>query len=1228
MTARLPISLAALLLAARLSAQAATPATSAAAAEEERSATKAQPSTVVNRATVVMAAVKPVATPPLRDIAPIVDTSEVKYLVDNRETEVRFGLPAKPLADGALQSSARINAPAPAPPATPVNFDGTPVNNGAPPDSDGRVGPNHYVQFVNTRFQIWDKSGHSLYGPFLGKTLWQFLGGVCAVHNDGDPVAAYDAMADRWILTQFTTAVPAGPDQGSHQCFAVSKTGDPLGAYYLYDFRTSTDPALFEDYPHLGVWPDSYYMVTHEFNGNSFSQENLYALERAAILAGMPARLQVNRSFDAVNFGIGALPADLDGLTPPPPGAPNYVVRYSSQLNDGRTGNPPNVLDIWQAAATWGATPTLTVTGPTLVPLATFNDVFSCLGVNRACIPEPLNPATPQDYLDVVGDRMMFRNAYRNFGDHESLVLNHTVNVAASGADQAAVRWYEVRSPGGNPVIFQQSTYSPTDVPPASRWMGSIAMDASGDIALGYTKSSSQIFPSPMITGRLAADPASTMGAESVVFAGAGSQVGTGNRWGDYSAMSVDPRDGCTFWYTSEYLPASGSFNWHMRIAAYRFPSCVTPPQGTLQGTLTNCTSHAPLSDALVTLDNGFSGATDAAGHYSIVTSPGSYQATPSSPLRSCTAGTPQPVTIVDGATATKDFCLDGVPKYAFAAAAVDDSSGNHNGFLNRGECDNLSVTVTNVGCHDATGVNGTLATSSANLSLGSNASPFPDLAIGQSRTESSPYKVNVGTSYVCGTPALFTLALGDNDGGSGSLAFSLPTCGPSNSPIVFANQVLDASSGAQVSRLGRDGSPSDCSAAKKCPGPLQTATGNRFYNTHQLHSPPGTAPVCVNVKVDASCGAGNEIFSAAYSGLASGYDKTMLCGGYLGDIGVTGLGATVPSATYSVVVPPDQDFFVVVDTINSPTETCSGSGHGYAVTVSGYYDTSTVAAQLTLTCPAPPPVCVQPGTQSTPVTYPAPVVSGNCGASATPACNPSSGSSFNLGTTAVQCSVSVGQATANCAFNQVVATLPDATITAPIFIVPNSTGNVASVPNAGDLATYSWSVANGTITGGAGTRQITFTAGSSGAVTLQVQIQSAAGCANTGSLIIPTGFSLYTVAPCRLLDTRTGSPLSAGTAHKLAIGGQGSNCAIPATARAVSVNVTVLDPTSQGYLTFYAKDPPPIQSTLDFGAGQTRANNAVLTLNPADASILVKPLLASGSGTVDLIIDVNGYFQ
>ncbi|HVT19116.1 MAG TPA: HYR domain-containing protein [Thermoanaerobaculia bacterium] len=1201
-------------------------------------------------ASIAMPAVAAVVSPPLRDVKPIVESSEVKFLVENHEVEIRFPLPARPPADGALQAVAgrtalrpvtagETNAPNPSPGGTPVNFDGTPVNNGAPPDSDGRVGPNHYIQFVNTRFQIWDKAGHSLYGPFLGKTLWQFLGGVCAVHNDGDPVAAYDILADRWILTQFTTAVPAGPDQGSHQCFAISKTGDPLGAYYLYDFRTSTDPALFEDYPHLAVWPDGYYMTTHEFKSNSFAQENLYVLERAAILAGMPARLVVNKAFDSVNFGIGALPSDLDGLTPPPAGSPNYVVRYSSPLNDNST----NALDIWKASATWptdNTLPTLTVTGPTVVPVSTFNDVFSCFAVNRACIAEPLNPATPQDYLDVVGDRIMFRNAYRNFGDHESLVLNHTVNVAAAGSDQAAVRWYELRNPGGaSPSLFQQGTYSPTDVPPASRWMGSIAMDGSGNIALGYTKSSPQIFPTPMITGRLAGDPLGTMGSEIVMFAGAGSQIGTGNRWGDYSAMSVDPRDGCTFWYTSQYLPATGSFNWHMRIAAFRFPgnACSPPPQGTLQGTVTNCTSGVPLSDAVVTLDNGFSGATDAAGHYSIVSPPGTYNATPASQLRSCTAGTPTAVTISDGAATTQNFCLDGLPKYVLLAASVDDSSGNNNGILNRGECDNLNVTIENVGCHDATGVSATLGSVTSNLTLATTSSTFPDLAIGQSKTESTPYAVSVGSSYVCGTPAVFSLAVTDaqhQPAGTvaSTLGFSLPTCGPANSPIVFANQTLTAGSSAQVSRLGRDGAPSDCSAAKTCPGPLASATGNRFYNAHQLHTPPGTAPVCVSIKVDAHCGSGNEIFSAAYSGLAASYDNTKLCGNYLGDVGVTGLGDTAPSATYNVVVPPDQDFFVVVDTINSPTETCSGSGNGYTVTVSGYYDTSTFPPQLTLACPSPAPVCAPPGAQSTVVTYPSPTVSGNCGASATPSCLPPSGSSFNVGSTQVNCSVTAGQ-TAHCSFTQVVAPTPDSTIAAPAFVQPGSTGNVASVPEGPASTTYTWSIANGTITGGAGTRQITFTAGTFGSVALQVEIQSGAGCGSKGStssVILAPGQNFYTLTPCRVVDTRNpngaygGPALAGGAQRSFAIGGQ---CGVPADAKAVAGNVTAVNATAAGDLRVFAAGiAAPGTSNLNFAAGQVRANNLIVSVagNPA-GSLAV---LLDSSGTSDFILDVNGYFK
>jgi hypothetical protein len=1203
------------------------------------SASRATP---VGRSAVLGPPVAPAATPPLRDIPPINTTSEIPYLVPNPQTGVRFPLPAHPAVDAAVQGAPGPSAPNPTPSGTPVNFEGTPVNNGAPPDSDGRVGPNHYVQFVNTRFQIWDKTGKPLYGPFLGKTLWQYLGGVCAVHNDGDPVVAYDNLADRFILTQFTTAIPAGPDQGSHQCFAISKTGDPLGPYYLYDFRTSTDPALFEDYPHLGVWPDSYYMTTREFSGTSFQHDNIYAFERAAILAGMPARVLVNTSFDAA-IGDGALPADLDGLTPPPAGSPNYVIRYGSPFNDGTTAD---TLDVWQAAATWGASPSLTVTGPTLVPVATFNDIFSCVSANRACIAEPvqpMSPATPQDYLDVVGDRIMFRNAYRNFGDHESLMLNHTVNVGASGADQAGIRWYELRNPGAaSPLLFQQSTYAPTDVndPTANRWMGSIAMDSAGNIALGYTKSGPKTFPTPMVTGRLAGDPASTMGSELVMFAGAGSQIGTGNRWGDYSAMTVDPRDGCTFWYTNEYLPASGSFNWHMRIAAFRFPSgqCSAPPQGTLSGTVTNCTSHVPLSDALVTLDNGFSGATDANGHYSIVTPPGSYMATATSPLRGCSPGPPTAVTIANGATTAKDFCIDGVARFSFVAAAVDDSSGNGNGILNRGECDNLEVTIQNVGCHDASGVSAKLSTQASNLTISSDTSAFPDLAIGQSRVESMPFQVSVGANYVCGTPAVFSLAVTDaNQDPTATVGFTLPTCGPSATPTIFANQTLDNTSSVQVSRLGRDGSPSDCSATKACPGPLQTATGSRFYNAYQLHTPPATAPVCVDVKIDAHCGAGNEIFSAAYSGLASGYDKTQLCGGYLGDAGVTGLGDTVPSASYSVVVPPNQDFFVVVDTINSPTETCSGAGNGYQVTVSGFYDTSTIASHLALTCPSPVPVCAAPGASSANVTYPPPTVAGNCGASATPSCAPPSGSAFAVGSTPVGCSVTVSQTTATCSFTQVVDPAPDVTISAPPSVKASSAGNVVSVPEAGAGATYNWSITNGTITGGAGTRQITFTAGVAAPVVLQVQVQSSAGCANTGNATIPFDASTgpvgyYSLPPCRIADTRNangtfgGPALAGGGAQRVfPIAGQ---CGVPADAKAAALNLTVVGPTAGGDLRVFPTGIGTLDvRTIQFKTGDVRANNAVLSLsgNPA-GSLTVQTDIAGG--TTNLVIDVSGYFK
>lgn len=332
---------------------------------------------------------------------------------------------------------------------------------------------------MNTQLAVYDKAGTRLYGPVKGNTLFQSLGGTCASHNDGDPLVQYDILADRWVLTQF--AVYATDGSFSHQCVAVSMTGDPLGSYYLYDFRTSTaaDPGLFVDYPHMGVWPDGYYVTTHQFGDTSSTEQGLYVFDRVSMLAGMPATFQFHGFGESVPGALiywGALPADLDSLTPPPAGSPAYILQHAGPDIDGALNYG---VHVWKVKTTWGANPSLAVTGPVDAAGAPFNGELCtaflpitiatsvALGAgSRPCVPTPMPAATDANgapytlvdyWLDGVSDRLMYRVAYRNYGDHESLVLNHTVNASAH---QAAVRWYELRNPGTMPTIVQQSTYA------------------------------------------------------------------------------------------------------------------------------------------------------------------------------------------------------------------------------------------------------------------------------------------------------------------------------------------------------------------------------------------------------------------------------------------------------------------------------------------------------------------------------------------------------------------------------------------------------------------------------------------------------------------------------------------------------------------------------------------------------------------------------------------------
>ncbi len=519
-------------------------------------------------------------TIPLRDMKPIIPEAE-----GHRDKPIRLLVPAAPTGapDTALQTAA-VSAPTVG---NVTSFDGigqgalgfTP--NAAPPDTNGAVGATQFVQWVNESFAVFSKAGALLAGPTAGNTLFSALGAThpCAVHNDGDPIAQYDKAANRWVLTQFS--VTSGATQGFWQCVAVSQTSDATGAYNVYAFNYGT--VQFNDYPKLGVWNNSYLVTYNIFNnGNTFAGSKLCAMDRASMIAGAAA---TQICFQLSNAFGGVLPSDIDGTTAPPAGSPAYFLNFGT-----------NSLNVWQLSNLNFTNGTATLSGPTNVPVAAF--AAACGG--GTCIPQ----LGTNQQLDSLADRLMYRLAYRNFGDHEALVVNHSVTAGTS----TGVRWYEIRSPGTTPTVFQQGTFAPDS---SFRWMGSAAMDHSGNIAVGYSVSSTALNPAIRFTGRAPADPLGTLGTELNIQTGTGSQLTGLSRWGDYSSISVDPTDDCTFWYTTEYLKANGTFNWSTRIANFKFAGCSIAPDFALAATPASQTVTAgnPASyTATVTPNGGYTG--------------------------------------------------------------------------------------------------------------------------------------------------------------------------------------------------------------------------------------------------------------------------------------------------------------------------------------------------------------------------------------------------------------------------------------------------------------------------------------------------------------------------------------------------------------------------------------------------------------------------------------------
>ncbi|MGH9365093.1 MAG: hypothetical protein ACRD1B_07500, partial [Thermoanaerobaculia bacterium] len=428
-------------------------------------------------------------------------------------------------------------------PSSLLSFDGVGNVNGVQPaDTTMDVSDSQILQWVNLSYEVWDKSGNRVAGPLPGTSFWSGLSGSpCKTFNGGDILVRWDQFASRWFVSQL--AYPGGT-QGFHQCVAVSTTSDATGTYYQYDFLYSlTD---LNDYPKVGLWPDpinnGYYITVRNFaNFAFFTGMKIIALNRASMLAGTPGTAQV---FDvgalAPNLD-GLLPADLRGINTPPNGSLETYVGYGSPATDG---SPAPVIHLFQTFVDFVNPANSTLTQLSDIAVGDFD------------------PNLPGGAPQVGGGALetlpfpLYRTDYRVFSDHDSLLLLHDVNVnAACGAgEQGGERWHEVRgiNTGGPPFLYQEGTYGPCDN--TYRWMGSIAQDASGDIALGFSASSdgSGIVQDPSVhyTGRLVTDPLGDMSQGEGTFLDS-TQSFRGFRWGDYSTMVVDPTDQCTFWYTT-----------------------------------------------------------------------------------------------------------------------------------------------------------------------------------------------------------------------------------------------------------------------------------------------------------------------------------------------------------------------------------------------------------------------------------------------------------------------------------------------------------------------------------------------------------------------------------------------------------------------------------------------------------------------------------------------------
>ena len=1119
-------------------------------------------------------------------------------------------LPGGPPAPSAAAVPGR-NAPAPA---TLLSFDGLDFANwgaGHPPDTNGDVGPAYYIETVNSSIGVYRKSDQVRVAAFTFNSFMSqgSFGNLCDTNNFGDPVVLYDTFEDRWVITDFAFFLDGSGNvvnpPGSFQCFAVSKTGDPVsGGWNFYSINTAGG---LGDYPKFGIWPDGLYMSTNMFDYSargSFQNPRVYAFNKAQMYAGSPTIQVVSFNAPATEFTLLPANARLQTGTPPP-GSPNYYAVVWQFTN---------AVSVYKFHVDWNSISTSTFTGP-----------FIALAPASWAIPPASVPSQGGNNLDTLAVRLMMQNQYTNLGGVESLWDSHTVR--GSSATQSAVRYYQTAVTGG--TVAANTTQAATHNPDTTnRFMPSVAVDRAGDLALGYSTTSGVQLPAIKYAGNLSTDPLNAITQTEVsLINGTGTQTGTCGssaciRWGDYSAMTLDP-DGCTFWYANEYYAVSG-LNDLTRIGSFAFPSCTPVGSGTVQGTVTATAGGAPIGGASVAL--GSRTATTAGnGTYSFTGIPaGTYPGMKASApgyVSSAVAG----IVVAGGGTATADFSLATAPASACPTdttqadfqtgvpANVDLDTSPGDVILPEVptvDQQNTSVTINGFGFTSTfwagqtftAGVTGQLTRVDLDLFCSGCTGTTPSITVSIRATTGSPavpagadlatatiagFKSGSGGYFTASFGAPPTLTAGTRyaivlraaaDPSAGTYAY-VCSCLTDTNPYANGQRIISADSGAtwaaDVTSGGRDlgfkvfvtelAPSGDLISSVKDSNP---ATGNTptWTTLSWTASTPGNTSLKFQAAAANSAtgpfnfvgpdGTAATFFTASGASLAQFHGKRYL--EYRAYLATTD-GTTTPTlddVTACFTDLPSAD--LAITNTDGVTTAIPGGSVTYTIVASNLGPSGAPGASVTDTFP----------TSLTCSWHCAGAGSGTCTASG----------SGNISDTV---NLPVGASV---------------TYTAVCAIAGSATGTLSNTASVG--------------------------------VPAGVADPNSANSSATDSDSLLTGL-FYTITPCRLADTRNpigpygGPALNAASVRTFVAAGQ---CGVPAGALAIAYNLTVTQGTQPGDLRIYPTGiPAPLVSTINYGGGQTRANNGISLLGGAGDFVILSDQPA---GTVQVIVDLNGYFK